>query len=454
MPFVSGAVAFTLAVLATSVTNIALPSIKDDIGGGVSGLQWVVNGYALMLASLLLSMGVLCDQRGARRVMTGGLCVFASGGALAASAPSLGVLVAAQLIKGAAAAALIPAALAIVAHAYDDARRQARAVAAISAVSGIATAAGPVVAGLLVDTISWRAIFCIDVIGALVLLVPVRLWLQETPLGRARHLDVPGQVLAVVALAALTYGVVHSGIGGWGSVGTFGPVVLAVVAAVAFARVELRSEAPMFPPALLRIRAFNTASAGCALANFAFYGQIFVLSLYMQDLRGMRRCTRGSCSASSRWRPACSSFAAGHVTGARGARLPGTLGSLLCVASMATLLAAGEGGSLLPVVIACVGLGFGTGFAVPALTAGLMGGVPAGQRGVAAAGFTTARQVGGLLGVAVLGTLVASGDFVASMHVTQLLGAGAFLVAAIISAIWVVDRPTGATVNAVPGPAG
>src|SRR3954452_24185541 len=122
VPLVAGACACTLAVLATSVTNVALPSIKADLGSGVAGLQWVVNGYSLLLASLLLSMGVLCDQRGARRVLIGGLALCAACGALGAAAPTLGLLVAAQVLKGAAGAALIPAALAVVAHAYADPR--------------------------------------------------------------------------------------------------------------------------------------------------------------------------------------------------------------------------------------------------------------------------------------------------------------------------------------------
>ena len=442
VPLVAGATAFTLAVLATSVVNVALPAIRRDLHGGVSDLQWVVNGYALLLASLLLSMGVLCDQRGARRVMLGGLMLFAAGGALAATAPTLGMLVAAQIVKGAGGAALIPASLAVVAHAYSDPRRQARAVAAISGTSAVATAAGPVVAGLLIDTIGWRAIFAIDVVGALGLLWAVLRHLDETPRAGARHLDLRGQLLAIVALTALTYGVIHSGIAGWGSAATVGPLLLAAIAAVLFLVVEHHTDGPMLPPALLRVRAFNAASACGLLVNFAFYGELFVLSLYLQEIRGLSPLETGWVFFCLPAAAALSAAPAGRLAGQRGARLPGAVGCAVGALSMVVLAMAGTNSSLLVVIGGLVLMGLGPGLAVPALTAGLVGGVPRAQAGIAAAGFTTGRQIGGLLGVAVLGTLVASGDFVSRMHVTMALSAGALLLGAAIAAVFVTGRPT------------
>jgi DHA2 family methylenomycin A resistance protein-like MFS transporter len=453
VPLIAGATAFTLAVLATSVVNVALPAIRRDLHGGVSDLQWVVNGYALLLASLLLSMGVLCDQRGARRVMIGGLTLFATGGALAAAAPTLGLLVVAQIVKGAGGAALIPASLAVVAQAYTDPRRQARAVAAISGVSAVATAAGPVVAGLLIDTIGWRAIFAIDVIGALGLLSLVLPRLDETPRAGARHLDLPGQVLAIVALAALTYGVIHSGIAGWASAATVGPLLLAVSAAALFVAVEHRSDAPMLPPTLLGVRAFNAAATCGLLVNFAFYGQLFVLSLYLQEVRGLSPLETGWVFFCLPAAAAISAAPAGRLAGHRGARLPGAVGCAIGASSMVVLAMTGTSSSLLFVVGGLILLGLGPGLAVPALTAGLVGGVPRGQAGIAAAGFTTGRQIGGLLGVAVLGTLVASGDFVSRMHITMALSAGALLLGAAIAAVFVTGRPSEAALAAVPADA-
>ena len=423
VPLVAGAGAFTLAVLATSVTNVALPSIKADLGSGVAGLQWVVNGYSLLLASLLLSMGVLCDQRGARRVLMGGLALFAACGALGAAAPTLGLLVAAQVLKGAAGAALIPAALAVVAHAYADPRRQAAAVAAISGTAAIATAAGPVLAGLLIDTVGWRAIFSFDVVGALALLWIVARHLEETPRAGARHLDLPGQVLATTALAALTYGVIHSGIGGWASAGTLGPVALALAAGAGFVAVERRSSAPMLPPALVRLRAFNTTALCAGLVNFAFYGEIFILSLYLQDVRGLSPLATGAAFCCLAAAAGVSARPAGRLAGARGARLPGAVGCAIGALALLILATASEDSAMAVVIAGLALMGLGAGLAVPALTAGMVAGVPRAQTGIASAGFTAARQCGGLLGVAVLGSLVASGPFLERMHASLAVAA-------------------------------
>ena len=437
---VVSATAFTLAVLSPTVVNIALPAIRRDLGGGVSGLQWVANGYTLMLASLLLSMGVLCDQRGARRVMLAGLALFFAGGVLAAVAPGFGVLVLAQLLKGAGGAALIPASLALLSHAYADQRRQAHAVAFVSGMSGVAVAAGPVIAGFLIGALSWRAIFAIDMLGPVAIGWATLRHLPETPRAAARHLDLAGQVLAVVGLAALTFGCIRGGQAGWGSIQTLGPFALSAAAATAFLAVERRSAAPMLPTDLLRVRAFNVASVCGGLVNFAFYGQLFVLSLYLQDVRGLSPLNTGWVFVALPISAAIASFPAGRLAAQRGSRLPAALGSAVGALAMLVLATVDAHTPFAIIIGGLVLMGLGPGLAVPAMTAALVSGVPRAQAGIAAAAFTASRQVGGLLGVAILGTFVGSGDFVARMHVTLLLSFSALVLAAVVAAVMTGGR--------------
>jgi len=432
------ATAFALAVLSTNIVNLALPRIQSDFGGGIAGIQWVSNAYTLTLATLLLSMGVLCDRIGARRVMILGLSLFACGGFVAMVSPSIEILILAQTIKGAGGAAMVPASLALLSHAYNSHSKQAHAVAFVAGASAVATAAGPVLAGFMIDTASWRSIFAIDVIGALLVLWPTVKNLSETARGAKRQLDFPGQITAIVALAALTFAIISTGARGLGAPATLVSFAVALSAGAIFALVERRSVDPMLPPALFRLRAFDVASACGVLVNFAFYGELFILSLYLQDVRGLSPLEAGWVFLPLPIAAAFSAIPAGRMTARRGARLPSALGC--AVGAVGVLILATTVSASSPYWIFIAGLilmGLGPGLAVPALTAALVSGVPRANAGIAAAAFTGSRQVGGLLGVAVFGALVGAGNFVPQMRVTLFLAAGAMLAAALVGGIFV-----------------
>lgn len=420
--------AFTLALFGTTVVNVALPAVRRDLGGSVTDLQWVANGYTLVLASLLLTMGALCDQRGARRVLLGGLGVFGGGAVLGLLAPTLGVLVAAQVVLGAGAAALIPASLALIGHAYPDPRARARAIGIYSAASGAGVAAGPVAGGVLIDAVGWRGVFAFDLpvvlaIGALALAR-----LDETPATRARHLDLPGQVAAIAALAALSFGFVEGGALGWTSPLALSALAVAVVSALAFVRIERRSAAPMLPLALFSQRAFSVTTAAGLLVNFAVYGLLFVLSLYLQDVRGLSALEAGTAFTAMMVPAALAGAPAGRLTAGAGARLPAGIGGVLGAAGALVLLGLGEQSHTGLVVAGLVLLGLGGGLTVPALTAALVMEMPPARVGVAAAAFTASRQTGGMLGVAVLGAMVGGGAFLPGMRTALVLAAAAFAV--------------------------
>jgi DHA2 family methylenomycin A resistance protein-like MFS transporter len=437
---VASTTAFTLVIIGTTVVNVALPAIRADLGGGVSGLQWVVNAYTLMFASLLLSMGALCDLRGARRVMLAGVGVFLTGAAVAFAAPSLGVLIAGQVILGTGAAALMPASLALISHAYPDDRRRARAIGIFASASAVAIGLGPVLGGLLIDAIGWRAIFAMDAPLAVFVAILVIRGVDETPRRPAAGIDLPGQVTAIVALGAFTYAIIESGAAGWGAASTQVALLISIVAGGLFIRIERQGEHPMLPLSLFGSREFSVGAGAGLLVNFGVYGQFFVLSLYLQELRGLTPLETGVVFLVQPLTAALTAVPAGRLTARDGPRLPVAVGGFVAAAGVALLLTVGARSSYAVIVAALALLGAGGGMSIPALTAAVVAGAPRPQVGVAAATFTASRQVGGILGVAVLGAMVSQTSFLHGLHLAAFVSAGALAISGLAGALLLSSR--------------
>ena len=250
---------FFLITLDASVVNVALPAIGDDLHGGLSALQWVVDGYTLAFAALMLSTGALSDRVGAGRAFAGGVVVFAAASLACGAAPGLGVLVAARVVQGAAAAVMLPSSLALVRQAYPDPVGRTRAISLWATGGSTAVALGPVVGGVLTTAWDWRAIFFVNLPFALLALPLARAARSER---RPAPLDVPGQLTAVLALGAVTFAVIEGGVRGWSAAG------LAAVAAAAFAVAERRHPHPVVPFGLFRNAAF-TASVVSSMTTMA-----------------------------------------------------------------------------------------------------------------------------------------------------------------------------------------
>lgn len=400
-------------IIGTTVVNVALPAIRTDFGGDVAGLQWVINAYTLMFASLLLSMGAFCDVRGARRVMLGGVAVFVTGAVVAAAAPGLGVLVAGQVVLGTGAAALMPAALALLSHAYPDDGRRARAIGVFASASAVAIGVGPVIGGLLIELVSWRAVFVMDI--PIALLVAGLVWwrLDETPRRASVGVDLAGQVTAIVALAAFTFAIIESGTDGWAAGAA---LALALAAGTLFLRVERRGRHPMLPLSLFSSQTFNVGSLAALLVNFGIYGLFFVLSLYLQEVRGLTPLQTGLVFLVQPLTASFFSIPVGRVTARRGPRLPVAIAGVVATAGMVLLLTVDAHSSYTLIVVGLALLGASGGTSIPALTSAVIAGVPRTQVGVAAATFTTSRQVGGMLGVSVLGALVGQATSIHGLH--------------------------------------
>lgn len=417
----AAALGFFVLTLDTQIVSVAMPVIGHDLRGGISSLQWVVTGYTLMLAALLLSAGALSDRVGASRAFAGGLAAFTVASAICGLAPTLGVLVAARFAQGAAAAAILPASLALVRQAYPDAAGRVRAISLWTATGGAAMAAGPLVGGLLTSTLGWRWAFYVNVpVGVAGLLAMAR-----TPRSVARPVpfDLAGQLSAVIGLAAVTYAVIE---------GAAWALVVFGVAAGVFGYAETRSRHPMVPLRLFRQPGVATVLGVGAAVNFAFYGVVFLLALYFEQVRGLSAVVAGLMFLPMTALITVVNLTAGRLVNRYGPRLPMVAGQLVLAVGVLGLLLLDDGTPVVVQALLLVPFGVGGGLVVPALTVVLLHSVDAGQAGIASGVLNASRQFGGALGVAVFGAL-AAGGIVAGLRVALLIAAVALAVAVVSS---------------------
>jgi len=444
--------AFFMVILDTTIVNVALPSIGAGLHSSVTGLQWVVDAYTLVIAVLLLSAGSACDRLGAKGVFVVGLEAFTAGSGLCALAPGIDLLVGARVLQGAGAALVLPSSLAVIASAFSDSKARAQAIGVWAAVAGVATALGPVAGGLLVDFAGWRSVFLVNLPIGVAALVMARRRLSDTP-RRPAGLDLGGQLLAAGSLALVTFGLIEAGSAGWGS----GVVVAAVGVGIGlgggFVVIESRVDHPMLSIRLFRSSMFSAANVVGLVLNFGVYGQVFVLSLYFQRGRGYSALATGLALLPFAVMTVAGPIGVGRLVAKVGARLPMVTGQLCAAAGSVLLAAAGIHTPYSYLVPGLVVLGIGMALVMPSMTAAVVQAAPGFQTGVASGVLNTSRQVGGAIGVAVLGSLVAEGHLVSGMH----LGLGAVAVAFAFGALiaWrYAKEPCWGTTRRVGAPGG
>jgi DHA2 family methylenomycin A resistance protein-like MFS transporter len=416
---------FLVVTLDALIVNVALGPIVDDLGGSLSGAQWVVSAYTLVFATFLLTMGAWSDRIGSKRAFLIGLAIFGVASAGCAAAPTMATLIAARAVQGLGAALLMPCSLALITHMFPAGPRRRSALAAWGGISSVGMVGGPVLGGVLVDTVGWRTIFLVNLPVALIAAVAMSAYVAETP--RHRHpFDLPGQALVVTALGGLSGGFIAAGSAGWDAPETIGLLALGVVAVLAFWRVERAVPLPMIPPAIFRNRQFSIVVGIAGIFNFGVYGTIFCLSLLYHEKLGLS--------------PLATGFALLPLVGVimaiafTSARLIGWLGEWRSVviglsggAAGAVLLAA-LGGDSTVVTMACT-VPFGTiALAMQAMTALAMEGAPVERIGLASGIQNAARQAGGALGVALLGTLLSTTGALA-LHIPLSVVAAFYLLA-------------------------
>ncbi len=394
--------------LDTTIVNVALPTLNRQLGAGTSSLQWIVDGYNLAFAALVLAGGNLGDRYGRREVLAAGLALFALASVVAAACSGVGQLIAVRLVMGAAAALIYPTTLSIITNTFPDRRARAQAIGAWGAVAGLGVAAGPVAGGALLEHFWWGAVFLALVPVAAVALIGT--WLIVPPShvpGRA-PLDRAGLALSVLALGSLVYTVIEAPAHGWLSTRTLAGFALAALAFVAFARTERRRQAPMLDVRLFANPRFSAASGSVTLAFFSLFGFIFLITQYFQQLRGY-----GALSTGVHILPVAGAIAVASVVGTKLAVRVGNkavvAGGLLSLAAAFSWISQAD--AQLPyrvIVVQMVLLGMGMGLAATSATESIMGVVRADQAGAGSAVNDATREVGGTLGVAVLGSVYAS----------------------------------------------
>ncbi|MCH5671299.1 MFS transporter [Streptomyces gilvus] len=429
---------YFLVLLDVTIVNVALPGIGAALGTDVGGLQWVVDGYALALASLMLTSGTAGDLHGHRRVVLGGLVVFGAGSLACGLAPGVPVLVAARVVQGVGAALLLPGTLAIISRAFPDDAARARAIGVWAGIGSLALPAGPLLGGALTDAFGWRAIFLLNVPIVLVALVWAAAIVRESREERARRLDVPGVLLGSVLLLAATYAFIQGGRAGAGAPQVLAAAAVAVLAVPALAVAELRrGDDAMLPVPLLRRPAFDAANIAAGIMNLGTLGTLFVLMLFLQSVQHRSALLAGLAVIPLFAPLAVIAPFGGRVTSRIGARLPATAGLLVAAAGLALLARAGAHSGYPVLLPAFLLWGVGMGLLTPAVVAAAIAAVPGERAGLASAMNNTARQTGGAIGIAVAGAVAGQpGDgerFVRGFHTVALGAAGLYAAAALVA---------------------
>jgi len=404
---VLGICSMSLLIVGLDVTivNVALPAIHRSFHASLSGLQWTIDAYTLVIASLLMLSGSTADRVGRRRVFQIGLTVFSLGSLLCALAPNLELLVTFRIVQAIGASMLNPVAMSIIRNVFEDPRERAQAIGVWGAVIGLSMALGPVVGGALVDSVGWPAVFLVNVPVGVLALVLTAAFVPESRAPHPRRIDPVGQALVVVALASLTYAIIEGPGRGWLSGEILGLFALSAAAFAALILYELRRSQPLIEVRFFSSAPFSGASAIAVCAFASLGGFLFLNTLYLQDVRGLSAFHAGLYTLPMAAMTLVLAPVSGWLVGRHGPR-PSLLGGAAALTLSAVMLTGLSPTTSLGYLLAAYSV-FGVGFGLinPPITNTAVSGMPPSQAGVAAAVASTSRQVGATLGVAVLGSL-------------------------------------------------
>ena len=422
-----GICCMSLLLIAMDVTivNVALPAIQHDLRATIPQLQWIIDAYTLVLASLLMLSGSMSDRFGRRRVFQIGLTLFSLGSLLCSVAPSIEGLILFRGIQGIGASMLNPVALSIIANSFTEPKERARAVGIWGAVAGASLALGPLLGGALTQTIGWRSIFWVNVPVSIAAIILTAIYVPESKAPRARRPDPLGQLFIFGFLCTLTYAVIESPLKGWSS-----PLILGLLSAslalfIAFllheARRQSRNQDPLLDLRFFQSVPFSTAALLGLIAFGCFAGFLFLNALYLQQIRHLSAFTTGLCTLPLAIVMMLASPLSGRLVGTRGPRPSLLLAGLGFTASALILTQLSAITSIALLIVAYILFGLGLGMVNPAISNSAVSGMPLSQAGVAASVASTSRQVGAALGVAIAGTVVSRShahhtDFARATH--------------------------------------
>jgi len=439
MPLLALCLGYFMTILDVTIVNVALVDIKEHLSANVTGLQWIVDGYALVFASFLLTGGALGDRRGSRTIFLAGLVLFTLASTLCSLAPTLLVLQIARAVQGLGAALLVPTSLALLPTIFPDARKRAQAIGIWAAVASIGATSGPLLGGFLVNAFGWRSIFLINLpIGILCFLLTARWIAPSTPQG-GRSLDLPGQVASVLALGMLTFALIEGN-----SLGIRSPLILAAyTASVLFFLLLLVREKitshPMLPLALFQERTFSATNVVAVCQTFTFMGFLFVMSLFLQQVKHYPPSLTGLALLPAFGSALLSTSLSGGLMARLGSKRVMVVGLLVSALGCFGLVMVDTYTSYMLLACLLAILGGGLALVLPAMTEAAIAHAPKAQAGIASGMLNVSRQVGGVIGVAILGTLVGNQQmFLPGMHLAFVIAGGVLLLG--LASAWVFVR--------------
>jgi EmrB/QacA subfamily drug resistance transporter len=394
--------------LDSTIVNVALPDIGRTFRAPVSGLQWTIDAYTLVLAALLMLSGSTADRLGRRRVFQIGLALFTIGSLLCSLAPGLGWLVAFRMLQAVGGSMLNPVAMSIITNTFTKPAERARAIGVWGGVFGLSMAMGPVVGGALVDSVGWRGVFWVNIPVGIAAILFTALFVPESKAARARRPDPIGQILIIAMLGSLTYGIIEGPSYGWSSARIMAFFAVTVIAVIAFLLYEPRRADPLIDIRFFRSLPFSGATLTAVSAMSALGGFLFLITLYLQDVRGYRPLIAGLFLLPMAAAMAVSAPLAGRMLARSGARAPLLIAGTGIAAGGVLLTQLTNSSAPGYLVLAFLVFGIGIGFVNAPITNSAVSGMPRSQAGVASGIASTSRQVGSSVGVAVMGSVLAA----------------------------------------------
>jgi EmrB/QacA subfamily drug resistance transporter len=394
--------------LDSTIVNVALPDIGRTFRAPVSGLQWTIDAYTLVLAALLMLSGSTADRLGRRRVFQIGLALFTIGSLLCSLAPGLGWLVTFRMLQAVGGSMLNPVAMSIITNTFTKPAERARAIGVWGGVFGLSMAMGPVVGGALVDSVGWRGVFWVNIPVGIAAILFTALFVPESKAARARRPDPIGQILIIAMLGSLTYGIIEGPSYGWSSARILAFFAVTVIAVIAFLLYEPRRADPLIDIRFFRSLPFSGATLTAVSAMSALGGFLFLITLYLQDVRGFRPLIAGLFLLPMAAAMAVSAPLAGRMLARSGARAPLLIAGTGIAAGGVLLTQLTNSSAPGYLVLAFLVFGIGIGFVNAPITNSAVSGMPRSQAGVASGIASTSRQVGSSVGVAVMGSVLAA----------------------------------------------
>jgi EmrB/QacA subfamily drug resistance transporter len=417
--------------LDSTIVNVALPAIGRDLHASVAGLQWVIDAYTLVLASLLMLAGATADRVGRRRTFQVGLAVFTVGSGLCSLAPGLGWLIAFRMVQAIGGSMLNPVAMSIITNTFTDRAERARALGAWGGTFALSVALGPVLGGLLVDSVGWRGVFWVNIPVGLAAIALTARFVPESRAARARRPDPVGQGLIVVMLGSLTYAIIEGPTDGWHSPEILALFAVAAVTLVVFVAYEARRAEPVLDPRFFRSAPFTGAVLTAISAFAALGGFLFLATLYLQEVRDMSALVAGLHMVPMAVVMAVGAVVSSRILARRGGRLPTVAAGAGIAAGGVLLSGITTSWATSQIIIAFSVFGLGSGMVNAPITQAAVSGMPFAQAGVASGIASTSRQIGISLGVAISGSILAGNlhgalrtGFVPASHADWLLLTG------------------------------